>query len=446
MRKLKKIAGITALLFLTGFMAVAGPQRTAAADVSATEPAESLPVKEEPKMPQKVSEIHLCAQGKTKVKLQWQGSEGATHYKVHRRKKGSSAYRYITTVKTGVFTDRGLSYGTSYQYRITPLAKSSAGTAEGKATTVTFKNVKAVSTNHQKYTYEEMKADIELLAKNYYGLVQYEVIGKSTDGRNLYDVILGNPKAKKTLLVVSTLHAREYMASLVCMNQIEYYLQNYQKKIGGKTVKETLDKVAVHYIPMANPDGVTLSQFGIQKIQSASLQKQLRKIGNGDTTRWKANARGVDLNNNFPFNFKKCSQRRSAGCAGPSAASERETKAIVNLVKQLKRSRNLKGIVNYHAMGSIIYGDYRTGASCARDTARMYNTAKRLTGYRKAYDEPYSSKGPGGSFRSYVMYKLYIPSITIEVGKKSCPGPISEFPSIWSKNKDVVLQEARLFA
>ncbi len=439
MKKYDKLILFIMILQIVGFFAVMEPRRIMAA--AGTGNAET----EIQNIPQDISEIHLCALGKSRVKLTWEEPSHASCYRIYRREKGEGMYLLLDTVTGGSFTDQGLSYGRDYQYRIIPEARSAAGIVEGKAASVTYRNVKAVSVNHQKYTYTEMKSDIELLAKNYYGLVSYQVIGKSTDGRNIYDVILGNPKAGKTLLVVSTLHAREYMASLLCMNQIEYYLQNYFKKVDKIKVQDTLDKIAIHYIPMANPDGVAISQSGVKKIRGASLRKILGKISKSGTKRWKANARGVDLNYNFPWNFKKDNRRRSAGCSGSRSSSEKETKAIVKLVKQLKKSDNLKGIVNYHAMGSIIYGECKSKVSCAKATARMYKLARSTTGYGKA--PSYSGKAgeAGGSFRGYTLYRLFIPTITLEIGTKPCPGPISEFSSIWKKNKNLVLREARLF-
>lgn len=43
------------------------------------------------------------------------------------------------------------------------------------------------------------------------------------------------------------------------------------------------------------------------------------------------------------------------------------------------------------------------------------------------------------------MYKKGIPSITLEIGKKACPLSANEFPSIWQKNKSLVIKEAKLF-
>ena len=69
------------------------------------------------------------------------------------------------------------------------------------------------------------------------------------------------------------IHAREYMTPLVMMSQLEYALAFYDTgHYNYKSVKDMLKKVAIHFVPMTNPDGVTLSQFGIDAIRSDSLK------------------------------------------------------------------------------------------------------------------------------------------------------------------------------
>ena len=329
-----------------------------------------------------------------------------------------------------------------------PVPEQTVTYVYGPETTKTFSNQKIVASDHQKYSYTEMKKDISQLTDKYHGLVSAEEIGESTDGRILYDVILGNPDAEKTILVVSALHAREYMTSLLSMSQIEYYLEQYNNKIDGTKVADVLEEICIHYIPMANPDGVTISQYGISKIESASLQKKLKKLTKNSTATWKANARGVDLNRNFPYDFKVRGKVGSAGYSGASANSEKETAALTALIKTLKKETALQGVINYHAMGSIIFGNYDTTIkkSVAKDIDKMYRLAKDLTGYSSAagYYKGNSS-GSNGNLREYLMYNLKIPSITIEIGRKACPLPISEFSSIWLKNKNLVIREAALF-
>jgi hypothetical protein len=291
-----------------------------------------------------------------------------------------------------------------------------------------------------------MTKDIKSLKQKYSGLVDYKIIGTSEDGRNIYDVILGNQDAQKTLLVVSTLHAREYMTSLLCMKQIEYYLQNYNETIDGKNVKNVLQQVAIHYIPMANPDGVTISQFGISAIKNASLRQKLYKMSSGGTSTWKANARGVDLNRNFPCLFQKFGSPGKEGYSGTSAASESETRAVVSIIKTLQEEKTLQGVVNYHAMGSIVFGSCKNSNPAKKVTTKMYKLARRITGYSSSAGyTPSSGVGSAGNLREYLVYKKKIPSITLEIGRISCPGPISEFSSIWSKNYRVVFREAALF-
>lgn len=37
------------------------------------------------------------------------------------------------------------------------------------------------------------------------------------------------------------------------------------------TYQELFNKVAVYIVPMANPDGVTISQYGVSEIKSKNL-------------------------------------------------------------------------------------------------------------------------------------------------------------------------------
>ena len=318
------------------------------------------------------------------------------------------------------------------------------GIRKAAGRTGTYNNRTIVQTDHQKYSYAEMSADIQKLQEKYHGIVHTSVIGKSEDGRNLYDVVIGNTKASKTLLVVANLHAREYMTSELCLDQIEYYLENYYTAREGGSWKKTFDKIAVHYVPMANPDGTTISQFGIKGIRSAALRKRLRKLKSGSTTIWKANARGVDLNRNYPVRFRKQGKRGPMGYSGPKACSESETRAIKKLTDQLRSKKTLRGVISYHAMGSIIFGGSGLGGTLQKNTDRLYYQSRRLTGYASAAGY-HSSSGGDGNFLTYIHEVTKVPGITLEVGRYTCPGPAREYPSVWKCNKMVVIQAAKLF-
>ena len=302
-----------------------------------------------------------------------------------------------------------------------------------------------VSTGHQKYNYKEYLSDLAALQKKYPDYLQYKVIGSSADGRKLHDVVVGNPDAKKHLIVIANLHAREYITTQLTMAQIEYICKNYKKKINKKKVSSTLDKVAIHFIPSADPDGTAISQYGFGAIRSKSWRNKMKRTGASSTT-WKANARGVDLNRNWPISWAAGGSRGAMGYRGPSAASEPEVKAIIKDVNKIQKKGKIIGLISYHSMGCILYGRCASQAtsSVRSKTTRMYQLAQKLTGYRLMPTESISSAK--GCSREYFLYKRHIPCITLEVGSSASPVPISQFPSIWRKNKDIPIREAQILS
>ena len=69
---------------------------------------------------------------------------------------------------------------------------------------VTFSNTKAVQIRSQKYTYSQMKKDMQELEQKYSNYCEMTKIGTSVQGRAIYDFAIGNPDAEESLLVVST--------------------------------------------------------------------------------------------------------------------------------------------------------------------------------------------------------------------------------------------------
>jgi g-D-glutamyl-meso-diaminopimelate peptidase len=309
---------------------------------------------------------------------------------------------------------------------------------------VTVKEVydkEIVSTDHQLYDYAELSNDLKQLESRYSEYCQVNVIGKSADKRNIYEVVLGNQNADKHMLVIANLHAREYMTTQLCMKQIEYYLQNYNKKVDGRKISDILDNVCIHIVPSCNPDGTAISQYGFDAIKNEKLRANLYKMGGSPLT-WKANARGVDLNMNWDIGFTVKNKKGSSGYSGTKAASESETRAIINLIDSIQKSGKLSGVVSYHTAGSIIYGgcSERADKMVAAITEKMYKVA--------AAETKYTLYGTGVSAyqsREYMIYVRNIPCITIEIGTGYSPLPTTQFSAIWNKNKNVVIKEAALF-
>lgn len=313
-------------------------------------------------------------------------------------------------------------------------------------TSVSMKKVTIVSADTAKYTYSQMSKDINALVKKYPELVSSSVIGKSYDNRNLYDIVVGNPNAKKKVVIQATIHGREYINSLLVMRQIETICANYYTgTYEGKYYSEIFDKTCYHIVPMTNPDGVTISQYGAKGIKDAklraSLEKMCKKYGKGKKryyTRWKSNARGVDLNKNYDVGWKRNKtgpkHPDQYGYKGSKAYSEKETQILMSLVNTVKPN----AVISYHSTGSVIYWNFNKTGDLQKKSKSLFKVANKLTGYKDA--EPNLSKTAknGPNFGAWVTTKKKTPTLTIENGVGECPLPLDEYNGIWKKNKNLL--------
>ncbi|MDO4265926.1 MAG: M14 family zinc carboxypeptidase [Eubacteriales bacterium] len=304
----------------------------------------------------------------------------------------------------------------------------------------------AVVKTPEVYTYDYMFHDMDTLSQKYRGRMSYRSAGTSRDGRQIYEIILGNRNAQTHVLFTAAIHAREYITSNLVMKQVEYLLYADANKYAfdGKPVSDWLNEVCIHVVPMANPDGVSISQSGIDGLRNDSLKTALRNCYNYDLAnqrtsysfeeycrRFKANAIGVDLNQNFDGAWSTASgtatQGSFSGYKGPAAVSEPESRALVGIYS----ARKYKAVVNYHAQGQVIYWDIAHNKLREHSRDLAHNLAA-LTGYRMLF-----SAG-GGGFKDYVQLgNNPSTSVTLEIGKTACPVPYTEMTEIWAQNKYV---------
>lgn len=362
--------------------------------------------------------------------------------------------RMVCAVLSSILVLEGMGYGGFSSYgaepsyneanAVGPGIKAATGISDFLDLEITDPIVKAVD----KYSYEQMEADIQSLQSRYGDKISVNVIGSSLDGRNIYDIILGNPDAKAQILIQGAIHAREYMTPLVMMSQLEYALAFYDTgHYNYKSVSDMLKKTAIHFVPMTNPDGVALSQFGVDAIRSEDLKQGIRDcyasdIALGRTadtfevylTKWKANAAGVDLNYNFPYGWDEIASQLTspsyAAYKGPAPFSEPESQALSALADQYPWAIT----VSYHSQGEVIYWTTSSnGAKMASNT--LAEAISVMTGYRMD-----SSDGRGG-FKDWMQSRSgAVPGVTLEVGRTPCPVPFSEYPAVWKQNKGVWVQ------
>lgn len=299
------------------------------------------------------------------------------------------------------------------------------------------------------YTYDQMSRDIFRLKELYGEHMEIRSIGKTADNRELYAVMVGNPNAERHLLIQGGIHGREYITSLLIMKQMEYMLAFYNTgAYHSQSLAGLLDKTAIHFVPMVNPDGVSISQLREGGIGSEELKQAVRNayqtdVNNRRTSKsydsyllkWKSNAKGVDLNHNFDAQWGTLNGTpypASEDYKGTNPLSEPETISLSSVLEQYP----VRACINYHAMGQIIYWDV-AGNKQREPSLQLARMFSRTTGYRIS-----NELGRGG-FKDWIQIKENaIPSVTLELGRTPCPVPIGEFPEIWAQNRSGAVMAA----
>lgn len=302
---------------------------------------------------------------------------------------------------------------------------------ESKYITYKCNAKKIVNASDKKYSYTDMKRDLKKLKKAYGSILKVNVAGKSLDKRNLYYVTLGNAKAKKTVYVETSVHAREYMNTKFMMKVIENYCRGYDtKKYQGKNYSTIFNKIKLVIMPMVNPDGVTISQYGPKKIRDTKLRQNLYKMKNGVVFReWKANARGVDINRNYAEGFSREGAKAPGykNYAGKKSVSEPETKAQISVVEKVKPNV----VICYHQAGEVMYHRKRTKLS-----NMLYSMTK--------YTHIISDEKQYGTFSDYLDDRKIL-NCTLETGPVPAPVKSSRYKKIYKINKYVLVAVAKMY-
>lgn len=253
------------------------------------------------------------------------------------------------------------------------------------------------------------------------------VMGESTLGRHIYFATVGS--GRPHLVCVYATHAREWITSLLATEHLAYLLQ---MQFRGR----------VTLVPMHNPDGVMLATKGLCSVEDAALRQSLTEINGGsDFSLWKANARGIDLNVNFPARWGQGKGNRYAphahGYIGKAPLCAAENALLASFLLRTAPD----GLISYHAKGEVIYWQfYQQGRQKRRDL-RFARALSSACGY------PLASPGNStGGLKDWCVSTLKIPAVTVEVGADSLAHPIgaNALPQIFRKTKELALSGLRL--
>lgn len=263
--------------------------------------------------------------------------------------------------------------------------------------------------------------DIYEKTKNFYESFAGEktVVGKSVLGRDIYAVKIGD--GSPTGIAQYAIHGREFITAELAFVQ----------------AKTALAKGSFWLIPLTNPDGALLSEVGLDSVEKDGDKRRLLSLNNGgrDFSLWKANARGVDLNVNFPAKWGRGEKNtRFAGAenyVGKKPFSEPETRSLKRFSEKICPDYT----ISYHTKGEEIYWYfYQTERNAARDK-KLALALSLATGYPLA-----EAKGSAGGYKDWCIRRLKIPAFTIEAGSDFLRHPIREegLENILRKNKNAL--------
>ena len=304
-----------------------------------------------------------------------------------------------------------------------------------------------VDTTRQFYSYEEMTEDLGEIKNSFPDKVSLNVIGMSADGRNIYDVVIGSSEAKSDILIVGGMEACEYMTSLFAAKLCEYYAHFYDEGLyKGYAYSELFSRCRLHIIPMLNPDGIMISQYFLDSVNSSFIKTDLQKwferdqVGGGTSLSLEnylmffyANAKGTDINMNFPYNWAEKESTEypaSKGYKGSSEGSENETEDVLKLIAMYKPSL----VVNLRTSGNNVAFNFGMSEEIHSRSEDYAEILSRNFAY--LLDDTDYSGSFGGTLEGYASCVKNIPSLCVRIGNGDAPLSLNEYNTIWNSGRE----------
>lgn len=244
---------------------------------------------------------------------------------------------------------------------------------------------------NQQYYYKSYMEDVKKLRKEYSAKLQITTEGRTIDNRKILSFFVGS--GSKHILLTAGVHGRESNNTVVLMYLLEKFLCNPK------------EEYTLCVMPLLNPDGYVIATEGFFAIENGNIQKQ---IENEETCwqEWKENARGIDINRNFPSLYWQRKELEKF------PGSEEETRALMRVCNRYHFDLYL----DFHSRGEEIYY-YRQSMDDAYNERQRLLAEKmqQLSGYTLVLPEhELDVKTGGGNTVHYTSETFGIPSFTIE--------------------------------
>ncbi|MEH7443198.1 M14 family zinc carboxypeptidase [Bacillus sp. JJ1122] len=282
------------------------------------------------------------------------------------------------------------------------------------------------------YDYAALTNDLNRL-QSVYPFMQLPSIGNSVLGKKIPEALIG--KGSKRVHYNASFHANEWITTPIIMTFLNDYLLAVTNKtsIRGLSMANFYNQTTLSIVPMVNPDGVNLVLNGPPEEEPWNDSIVELNKGSMDFSGWKANIRGVDLNDQFPakWELEKARNPKQPGprdYGGERPLTEPEAIGMAELTKK----RDFSRVIAFHTQGEEIYWGFDNLEP--PESEAMANEFARVSGYT-----------PVKTIESYAGYKDWFiqdwrrPGFTVELGSGINPLPISQFDEIYEKALGIFL-------
>ncbi|OLP64606.1 Gamma-D-glutamyl-L-diamino acid endopeptidase 1 [Bacillus pumilus] len=292
-------------------------------------------------------------------------------------------------------------------------------------------------------TYEYESSSLEEELKRFTAIFPFlhvDVIGHSVLQAPIYEIRTEPVEHVHTIHFNASFHANEWITTSVllkwlkslCLAASDPVQKRHQEAV------RILQTTALSIVPMVNPDGVDLVRNGPESLGLCS--EELKPLNNGMTTyqEWKANIRGIDLNNQFPAyweieyyrNKQKAPSYRDF--PGHQPLTEPEARAMANLALRKRFDR----LVAIHTQGEEIYWGFlgHEPAVSKQNVVRF----EQVSGYKSIqYLDSYAG------YRDWFIYQFQNEGYTVELGKGKNPLSMNQFDTIYEKTKRLLWEACK---
>ncbi|RUT41487.1 LysM peptidoglycan-binding domain-containing protein [Paenibacillus anaericanus] len=282
------------------------------------------------------------------------------------------------------------------------------------------------------YDYGDMLEDLNTLAE-VYPFIRIQSIGTSVMGKELPEIRIGI--GSKQVHANASFHANEWITTPVLIRFLNEYLLALTNNgsIRGLVMNPLYESTMLSLVPMVDPDGVDLVVNGLPSEEPYRSDVLAINGESSDFSGWKANIRGVDLNNQFPALWERQAEIGPQAPAprdypGTAPLTEPESQAMANLTWNSNFSR----VLAFHTQGRVIYWGFE--GLQPPESEVIVNEFARVSGY-----EPIEYVESWAGFKDWFIQDWRRPGFTIEVGQGTNPLPLSQFEQIYQESLGILL-------